>query len=74
MSEPPEERYVAVDLAVLAAIKELDWIHRVDWQLLPAISLILRVVRVDRTSNTLVVGVRLTRSLDEPKERGFGSI
>jgi hypothetical protein len=76
MTEPPEERYLAIDLAVFAAIKELDWLRRVDWQLLPAMRLILRVVHVEPATGNLLIGAQVVRDLDEdkPPERGLGSI
>jgi hypothetical protein len=62
-----EEHYVVVDLHVLEAIKELDWIQRVDWKLIPAIRLVLRVARIDPVTGNLVIAVKLTRDLDDPQ-------
>jgi hypothetical protein len=72
MSEP--ERYVAVDLAVLAAIKELAWLQQVNWQLLPALRLVLRVVRVEPATGNILIGASVVHDLEEGPERGFGSI
>jgi hypothetical protein len=62
-----EEHYVVVDLRVLEAIKELDWIQRVDWKLLPAIRLVLRVARIDPVTGNLVIAVSATRDLGDPQ-------
>ena len=67
------ERYVAVDLEVLAAIKQLDWLQRVDWHTLPTLRLILRVIRVEPATGNILIGAQVVREL-EPPERGFGSI
>jgi hypothetical protein len=73
MNEPPEERYLAVDLAVLAAIKELAWLQQVNWHTLPSLRLVLRVVHVEPSTGSVVFGARVVRDLEEP-ERGFGTI
>jgi hypothetical protein len=59
------EGYVIVDLRILQAIRDLDWIQRVDWRVVPSIRLTLSVARVDAVSGTLVIAARLTRDLDE---------
>jgi hypothetical protein len=61
----PEERYVIVDLRVLEAIKELAWIEQINWKLLPAIRLVLRVARIDPVTGNLVIAVKATRDLDQ---------
>jgi hypothetical protein len=62
MAEP--ERYVTVDLAVLEAIRELAWIQQVDWKIIPAIRLVLRVARIDPVTGNLVIAVTVTRDLE----------
>jgi hypothetical protein len=65
------EGYVIVDLRVLQAIRDLDWIERVDWRFVPSIRLTLRVARVDPVSGTLVIAAKLARDLHEqPPEPG----
>jgi hypothetical protein len=61
----PEDRYIVVDLKVLQAIKELAWIQQLDWKMLPAIRLILRVASIDPITGRLVIAVKATRDLDE---------
>ena len=58
-----EERYVTVDLSVLAAIREVAATRPVDR---PAIRLVLPVARIDPVTNNLVIGVRVARDLGDP--------
>jgi hypothetical protein len=69
-----QERYVAVDLEVLAAIKELDWLQRIDWRTLPTLRLVLRVVRIEPTTGNILIGAQVVRDLEVEPERGLGSI
>jgi hypothetical protein len=72
---PEPETYVAVDLAVLAAVKALAGLHEHNPTALLAVRLVLRVARVDEVSGRLVVGVRLTRDLEPPDDSGhFGTV
>jgi hypothetical protein len=77
MSGQQPERYVVVDLAVLEAVRELDWVQRVDWHLLPALRATLRVVHLDPVTNRLVIAVKVARDLEEPPsddDKHLGSI
>jgi hypothetical protein len=57
------ERYLSVDPIVLEAIRELDWLHRVDPRNLPTVRLLLRVARLDEISGHLVLGLRFIHEL-----------
>jgi hypothetical protein len=68
MSE--SERYVAVDLEVLAAIKELAWLQRIDWRTLPTLRLVLRVVRIEPSTGNILIGASVVRDLEEGNHQG----
>jgi hypothetical protein len=74
--EPEPERYVTVDLAVLAAIKALAGLREHNPTALHAVRIVLRIARVDEVSGRLVLGLRLVRDLEPPDDDSghFGTI
>jgi hypothetical protein len=60
----PEERYLAVDPAILKAICELYRLRQLGWPTLQQVQLVLRVVQVDQADGRLVIDARLVRDLE----------
>jgi hypothetical protein len=63
-----ESGYIAVDLQVLAAIRELFWVDLVSKEMQPVLRLVLQVVRVDQASGNVIINAQLVRDLDPPAE------
>jgi hypothetical protein len=67
--DPAEpESYVAIDPAILQAIKELAGTADRDRHVMPTIRAVLRVARIDPVTGNVVIGIRLTRDLNQPPE------
>jgi hypothetical protein len=72
-TDPGGERYVIVDLAILEALRAL-WDESGHPRLSRStVKLLLQLVRLDKASGTLVLGLRFVHDL-EVEEKGFGSI
>lgn len=63
-----EERYIAVDLDVLRAVKELAWLKQIDPHTLSQLRVILRIVRIEPASGSVIIGAQLVRDLDPPDD------
>jgi hypothetical protein len=73
MAEPSQERYLAVDLEVLSAVRELAWIKQIDPHVLRQLRVILRVVHIEPATGNVIIGAQLVRDLEPPGEH-FGTI
>lgn len=75
MTGPEPERYLAIDLDVLAAVKELAWLKQIDPHTLRQLRVILRVVRVEPATGNVIIGAQLVRDLEPPDDgEHFGTI
>jgi hypothetical protein len=64
MASEPEESYIAVDVAILEALRELIWTADYDRHTLPTLRAVLRVAAID-PHGRVVIGVRMVRDLDQ---------
>jgi hypothetical protein len=72
-TDPGDERYIVVDLAILEALRAL-WDESGHPRLSRGtVKLLLQLVRLDEVSGTLVLGLRFVHDL-EVEEKGLGSI
>ena len=66
------ERYLAVDLDVLAAVRELAWLRQIDPHTLSQLRVILRVLKVEPATGNVIIGAQLVRDLEPPEPPAEG--